>query len=54
VPQDSIQGEQTQQLTLRLRRDGRVFTVTYLPRGETVDAWQWQRVPVAPGTVCTL
>ncbi|KPF53440.1 peptidase M61 [Novosphingobium sp. AAP1] len=54
VPQDGIQGEQTQELTLRLRRDGRVFTVTYLPRGETVDAWQWRRVPVSPGTACAL
>ena len=52
VPQDGIQGEQGQLLTLRVRRDGRVFPITYLPRGETVDAWQWERIPGAPAASC--
>jgi predicted metalloprotease with PDZ domain len=42
---DAIQGGQKRTLTLHIRRDGRVFPVTYLPRGETVDAYQWVRVP---------
>lgn len=54
VPQDGIQGEQDQLLSLRVRRDGHVFPVTYLPRGETVDAWQWERIPDAQVSSCAL
>jgi len=51
VALDGVQGSQTRTLTLRVTRDGKTFPVTYLPRGETVDAWQWERVPgVADGT----
>ena len=43
VPQDLLQGDQEGILTLELRRDGKPLTVSYKPRGETVDAWQWVR-----------
>lgn len=43
--QDSVQENQHQTLTLQVRRDGKDFTITYLPRGETVQAYQWERVP---------
>ena len=52
VPQDAIQGHQTQILTLDIRRDDRTAPITYLPRGETVQAWQWERVPGAPDARC--
>ncbi len=52
VPQDGIQGEQAERLTLRVRRADRIFPVTYLPRGETVDAYQWERVPGADAQGC--
>ena len=52
VPQDSIQGEQAEMLILRIRRGDRVFPITYLPRGETVDAYQWERVPGSDGRSC--
>jgi hypothetical protein len=45
VPQDGIQGNQTELIELRLRRDGQERTLRYLPRGETVAAYQWQRRP---------
>lgn len=45
VPQDAIQGEQNERLTLRIRRAGQTFLLAYLPRGEVVDAWQWERNP---------
>ena len=45
VPQDAIQGEQNESLNLRIRRAGQIFPLTYLPRGEVVDAWQWERDP---------
>lgn len=40
-PQDALQGDQEATLTLEVERDGRQFSITYLPRGETVDAYQW-------------
>ncbi|RZK00436.1 MAG: peptidase M61 [Novosphingobium sp.] len=54
VPQDGIQGEQAQRLHLRIRRDQRVFSVAYLPRGDTVEAWQWERITGVPDKSCTL
>lgn len=54
VPQDGIQGDQQQHLTLQLRRAGREFAITYLPRGEVVDAYQWERVPGIPDERCAL
>lgn len=43
-PQDRLQGDQTATLTLDVERDGRRFSLTYLPRGEAVQAYQWQAV----------
>jgi hypothetical protein len=54
VPQDGIQGNQTEQQTLSIKRDDKTFTVTYLPRGETVQAYQWERVPGVPDSACLL
>jgi len=54
VPQDNIQGRQTERLGLSIRRDGREFPVSYLPRGETVEAYQWQRVAGVPDSACAL
>ena len=30
-------------LKLKIRRNGEISDITYLPRGETVEAYQWQR-----------
>ncbi len=54
VPQDGIQGNQTELLRLRIRRDGREFDLSYLPRGEVVDAYQWERVPGVPASACAI
>jgi hypothetical protein len=54
VPQDAIQGEQAELLKLRIRRGDNVFPLSYLPRGETVDAFQWERVPGTRRSDCTL
>jgi len=40
---DSVQENQKRLLTLKVRRGGKDLSVTYLPRGETVDAYQWVR-----------
>lgn len=54
VPQDGIQGEQAELIRLRIRRGDKVFPVAYLPRGETVDAWQWERAPGSEDRSCAL
>lgn len=52
VPQDAIQADQHATLTLEVRRDGRDFKVTYLPRGEMVEAYQWEHVAGVPSNAC--
>jgi predicted metalloprotease with PDZ domain len=52
VALDSVQGDPTRTLTLKVTRAGRTFPITYLPRGEAVDAWQWARVPGVPESRC--
>ncbi|CDO35423.1 peptidase M61 [Novosphingobium sp. KN65.2] len=47
-PQDAMQADQNATLTLQIERDGRQFEVTYMPRGETVEAYQWQAKPACP------
>ncbi len=54
VPQDSIQADQGAMLTLLIERNGRTFPVTYLPRGETVEAYQWRRRPGIADAACGL
>lgn len=54
VPQDEIQAEQNATLTLLIERNGRTFPITYLPRGETVQAYQWRRRPGVPDRDCGL
>jgi len=44
VPQDAIQGDQQATLTLLVQRGEEQLSITYLPRGETVGAYQWRRV----------
>jgi predicted metalloprotease with PDZ domain len=45
VPQDKIQADQQAMLHLQVQRAGRIVEISYLPRGETVDAYQWQAKP---------
>ena len=52
VPQDGIQGNQTEFIELKIRRDGKIFPIRYLPRGETVQAYQWERVSGVPDASC--
>ncbi|HEX7855111.1 MAG TPA: peptidase M61 [Sphingobium sp.] len=54
IPQDHIQGDQRERLILQVSREGKVFTFDYLPRGETVSAYQWQRVSNVPDAQCAL
>lgn len=42
--QDGLQGDQHRMLTLEVKRGAETLSIRYLPRGETVPAWQWERV----------
>jgi predicted metalloprotease with PDZ domain len=52
VALDSLQGDPSRTLTLRVTREGRTFPLTYLPRGEAVEVWQWARAPGVPDRRC--
>lgn len=54
VPQDAIQADQGATLTLLIERNGRTFPITYLPRGATVQAYQWRRRPGVADADCGL
>lgn len=54
VPQDLIQGDQTQLLTLQIERDGARSSISYLPRGETANAYQWAMKPGVKPEGCGL
>lgn len=47
VPQDHLQGSQDAILKLSIRRGESTLEISYLPRGETVQAWQWEPSPGA-------
>ncbi|WP_374598054.1 peptidase M61 [Sphingosinicella sp.] len=44
VGQDRIQGDQEGILSLLVSRGSEQKTISYKPRGETVRAWQWEKV----------
>ena len=52
VALDAVQAEVQRTLTLQVTRDGKTFPLTYLPRGEAVDAYQWERAAGVPETGC--
>jgi hypothetical protein len=52
VPQDLLQGQQNGILTLELLRAGKPLEISYLPRGETVEAYQWVRTGALPDQSC--
>jgi predicted metalloprotease with PDZ domain len=53
VPQDVLQGQQDAVLTLNLLRDGKPLEISYVPRGETVEAYQWIRAGNLPDSACS-
>jgi hypothetical protein len=49
---DGVQGDQAARLTLQVTRAGKTFPISYLPRGEEVEVYQWVRVPGVPDAKC--
>lgn len=54
VALDAVQREVNRTITIQVTRDGKTFPMTYLPRGEAVDAYQWERNPNTPASACKL
>jgi hypothetical protein len=52
VPQDGIQADQHALLHLQVQRGDKTLDITYLPRGETVEAYQWKMIDQPPSS-CT-
>lgn len=52
VALDIVQSEPERRLTLQVTRDGTTFPITYLPRGENVEVYQWKRVSGVDAALC--
>ena len=52
VAMDGVQGDPNQTLTLKVTRDGKTFPLTYLPRGELAEIYQWTRRPGTQSLQC--
>lgn len=39
-------------ITARITRDGQTFPLTWSPRGDAVDGYQWERIPGVPDSLC--
>ncbi|NGM50899.1 peptidase M61 [Caulobacter sp. 602-2] len=52
VALDGVQGDPAATLTLKVTRDGKTFPLTYLPRGEQAEVYQWARKPGTEGMKC--
>jgi S1-C subfamily serine protease len=49
---DGAQRDPQMKITVKITRDGNTFPITYLPRGEAIDGWQWERIEGVPDTAC--
>ncbi|HEY2358228.1 MAG TPA: hypothetical protein VGH86_12325 [Phenylobacterium sp.] len=49
---NKVRNDETQTMTLTLRRGATETSVTYLPRGAPVPAYHWVRNPKVPDTAC--
>ncbi|MFN4296297.1 MAG: hypothetical protein ACK4FB_05605 [Brevundimonas sp.] len=54
TPVREAQGAEDRMMEMTIRRDGRTYGVSYLPRGEPVSGWRWERVDGAPDSACAL
>jgi predicted metalloprotease with PDZ domain len=52
VPLEEAQSDPEKTLTLQVRRGDESFDVEYLPRGEAVDGYLWQRAEGVPDAEC--
>jgi predicted metalloprotease with PDZ domain len=51
---DAVQGKPEATITLKVRRGGQDFEITYLPRGEAQQGYRWSRVASVPDSQCAI
>ncbi len=49
---DGAQRDHERPVTVQVTREGKPLSFTYMPRGEEVDAYQWERVAGVPEDKC--
>jgi predicted metalloprotease with PDZ domain len=52
ITTDGVRRDPEATVTATVTRDGRTFSITFLPRGKAVDAYQWERISTVPDTEC--
>ncbi|TWB13858.1 M61 glycyl aminopeptidase [Nitrospirillum amazonense] len=53
-PKQSLMDDPTKQMEITVKRDGQERSFTYLPRGQAVTGWHWERVPGVEDGACHL
>ena len=51
---NDLRADEANEMHIVLERDGKRLTKQYLPRGEAVDAWVWERSPAFKKGTCGL
>ena len=54
TPLSEVRDKPDAEITLTVRRGEQILPVRYLPRGTTVENWQWRRVAGVPDSRCRL
>lgn len=54
TPIPELQKDEGRMMEMTIRRDGRTYGVRYLPRGEPVSGWRWERVEDVAADHCAL
>ncbi|MDZ4370582.1 MAG: hypothetical protein U1C74_04075, partial [Phenylobacterium sp.] len=49
---EGVRRDPERTVTMAVKRGEQTFEVTYLPRGDAFDTWQWERVPGVPESAC--
>jgi len=54
MPLERVQADQDRKLRLPIQRGGEVLEIEYLPRGEPVQGYLWERIAETPDAGCAL
>lgn len=54
TPIPDLQKDESRMMEMTIRRDGQAYGVRYLPRGEAVSGWRWERVEGVAADRCAL
>lgn len=54
TPVSELQKDETRTMEMTIRRDGQTYGVRYLPRGEPISGWRWEKVDSVAADRCAL